>query len=700
MKRLQSSALGKGIAWGLMLVFLFLGAQLGLTALRSARWMPYSDVRQTWEFQSLLRNKEDSVAALFSVNQRLESEGLNYMERQQLTAQLEELREELWMNGGEKGSFCFTVRDLEGEEVFSWGVEQGQDISQAVDTVYYAWFELGHFYAEEGYPAQEAEAGPDGAPLPSEEDPGAAGGEEDPAQPDSGEAAPVRYVIECGVTQPFTGQDELSWLYQSFLNERNAFPSQMGGTVLCLALAAVCLCWILWSAGHGTEGGIVLTWQDNLFLEAYLLVLGGCIAPTVAVGAVSATEAAYRFEYYADVGMREYFPWILLGTAALYTLFGALCALMLRTLAVRFKARTLVRSTLLCRVLIWLGNCAARLWQMGLELARSLPFIWKTILLFCAYCITGAWMYEIGRYSDGFLFLWLLLQLAAFLFLGWWAIGFQRLRKGSRAIAAGELSYQIDTHRMFHDLRLHAEDLNNISVGMRSAVDQQMKSERFKAELITNVSHDLKTPLTSIINYVNLLQSTQQTDPKAVEYIEVLDRKSQRLKKLTEDLVEASKASTGTLSVNREKIGMGQLIDQALGEYGERLEARRLSVITTLPEEETFVCADGRHLWRVIDNLLSNCCKYAMEGTRVYLELTRGHGQVTLSVKNISREALNVPPERLMERFVRGEESRTTEGSGLGLSIARSLTEIQGGSFELVVDGDLFKAIVTMPQSA
>ena len=225
-----------------------------------------------------------------------------------------------------------------------------------------------------------------------------------------------------------------------------------------------------------------------------------------------------------------------------------------------------------------------------------------------------------------------------------------------------------------------------------------MKSERFKAELITNVSHDLKTPLTSIINYVNLLKTTQQADPKAVEYIEVLDRKSQRLKKLTEDLVEASKASTGVLSVNREKIGMAQLIDQALGEWTEKLEDRKLTVVTALPEGETWVYADGRHLWRVIDNLLSNCAKYAMEGTRVYLDLERGHGQVTLSVKNISREPLNIPPDRLMERFVRGEESRTTEGSGLGLSIARSLTELQGGEFQLTVDGDLFKASVTLPQ--
>ena len=221
-----------------------------------------------------------------------------------------------------------------------------------------------------------------------------------------------------------------------------------------------------------------------------------------------------------------------------------------------------------------------------------------------------------------------------------------------------------------YDLRLQAEDLNNISAGLSAAVDEKMKSERFKAELITNVSHDLKTPLTSIINYVSLLKSTEQTDPKAAEYIEVLERKSQRLKKLTEDLVEASKASTGALSVSRERIDAGQLLDQALGEWEEKLEARRLTVVKNLPEGETWVYADGRHLWRVLDNLLSNCAKYAMEGTRVYLDLERGKGQVAVSVKNISREQLNVPPERLMERFVRGEESRSTEGSGLEIGRA------------------------------
>ena len=225
-----------------------------------------------------------------------------------------------------------------------------------------------------------------------------------------------------------------------------------------------------------------------------------------------------------------------------------------------------------------------------------------------------------------------------------------------------------------------------------------MRSEHFKAELITNVSHDLKTPLTSIINYVDLLKKESIDNPQARAYLEVLDRKSQRLKKLTEDLVEASKASTGSLTVTLERLDLSQLLDQAVAEYLDRLEDKGLTVVGALPDHPVWVMADGRHLWRVMDNLLSNCAKYAMEGTRVYLSVQEYSDSAAFSLKNISRDELNVPPERLMERFVRGDESRTEEGSGLGLSIAQSLTELQRGKFEISIDGDLFKATVTLPR--
>ena len=478
--------------------------------------------------------------------------------------------------------------------------------------------------------------------------------------------------------------------------DRASFDQYLTGFLNLGALTLLALIWILWTAGHksGAEE-IVLTWQDRIFFDVYAVVMIAAIVFLVfcTVGLVEQLYWSSTSVYAAQSeSYTSFYNLGVIGAGALFAAGVGCAALLLRTFAVRVKARCLGKTTLLCRVAAWMAGTIH-------DFVRFLPFTWKIVLGFLGYATVSFFLLVVGYYDGGVTLFYLCIQTAVLLFLAWWAYGYHRLRQGTKTIAGGDLEYQIDTTRMPYDLRLQAEDLNNISVGLAGAVDEKMKSERFKAELITNVSHDLKTPLTSIINYVNLLKSTQQTDPKAIDYIEVLDRKSQRLKKLTEDLVEASKASTGVLSVTREKIGMGQLIDQALAEWEEKLSDRKLTLVSTLPEGETWVYADGRHLWRVIDNLLSNCAKYAMEGTRIYLDLERGKGQVALSVKNISRDPLNVPAERLMERFVRGEESRSTEGSGLGLSIARSLTELQGGAFDLAVDGDLFKAIVTLPQA-
>jgi signal transduction histidine kinase len=222
-----------------------------------------------------------------------------------------------------------------------------------------------------------------------------------------------------------------------------------------------------------------------------------------------------------------------------------------------------------------------------------------------------------------------------------------------------------------------------------------MKSERFKTELITNVSHDIKTPLTSIINYVDLIKKEECSNEKIKEYIDVLDRQANRLKKLTEDLVEASKASSGTLSVEFTKCNLALLINQALGEFYEKFDTKGLQVVQTIDDQEVFVMADGRRLWRVFDNLLNNIYKYAMSGTRVYLDLKIHNGVAIITFRNISEQPIDVSDEELTERFVRGDRSRNTEGSGLGLSIAKSLTELQNGTFEISTDGDLFKVKIT-----
>ena len=250
---------------------------------------------------------------------------------------------------------------------------------------------------------------------------------------------------------------------------------------------------------------------------------------------------------------------------------------------------------------------------------------------------------------------------------------------------------------MVADLRSHGENLNSIAVGMNRAVDERMRSERFKTELITNVSHDIKTPLTSIINYADLIAREPTDNEKIHEYCEVLTRQSERLKKLIEDLVEASKASTGNVEAQLAPCQISVLLTQAAGEYEKRLAAAELTLVTQQMDENVRIMADGRLLWRVLDNIMNNACKYAQPGTRVYLTLAREGGEAVISLKNISREALGIPAEELLERFVRGDSSRTTEGSGLGLSIAQSLTELQGGRLELSIDGDLFTVTLRFP---
>ena len=237
----------------------------------------------------------------------------------------------------------------------------------------------------------------------------------------------------------------------------------------------------------------------------------------------------------------------------------------------------------------------------------------------------------------------------------------------------------------------------SISRGLKAAVTEQVKAERLKTDLITNVSHDLKTPLTSIISYVDLLKRENIENPRVQEYITVLEQKSSRLKNLTEDLVEASKASSGNITLDLIPIHYTDILQQSLGEFEDKLAARSLQVLTTLPQEDVLILADGRQLFRVLENLLNNCCKYALLGSRVYIELQKDEEIATFTMKNISEAPLNVSPEELTERFVRGDVSRSTEGSGLGLSIAKSLTKLMNGKMKIEIDGDLYKVSLSFP---
>lgn len=324
----------------------------------------------------------------------------------------------------------------------------------------------------------------------------------------------------------------------------------------------------------------------------------------------------------------------------------------------------------------------------------------RVTLLFLGYELLGLLLRVLlGRGALAVMILFLY-KIAVLGLLVWEAVQRQKLLDGVELLAAGEQeseipeivagSFSLGNKRM-------AEAVNNLGMGLRTALQEQMKSERMKAALITNVSHDLKTPLTSIINYIDLMKREEPDDPKIREYLQVLDQKSQRLKQLTEDLVEASRASSGNVVLDMTRIDLKELLMQTSGEFEERFAAKGLTLVADYPQDPLYVEADGRKLWRIIENLYRNVEKYALPRTRVYLELKETGELAVMSMKNISEQPLNISAEELTERFIRGDESRSTEGSGLGLSIAKDLAELQKGTFEVQLDGDLFKVVITFP---
>ena len=383
-------------------------------------------------------------------------------------------------------------------------------------------------------------------------------------------------------------------------------------------------------------------------------------------------------------------------------LFGIIASVVLLLLfillsmstAVRVKTHTFLSSALTVRLIRRIFRGVRSLFGMIAALLKNLPVLWKLLLGAAGYGLLTVLM---TASRDGFfVFLWLVASIAAILLLCRSAVGLDRLRRGTKAIAGGDLAYAIDTKYLPHDEREMAADLSNISAGIGRAVEERMKSERMKTDLITNVSHDLKTPLTSIVNYVDLLKKEELHNETAAGYVAVLDRQAQKLKKLTEDIVEASKASSGVLNVNLAPTDAAELLRQCAAEYAERFAAADLTPMLRIPADPVMASADGRLLWRVFDNLLGNVVKYAMPGTRVYLDAAADSTGVTLSVRNISKEPLEKSGDELMERFVRGDASRHAEGSGLGLAIAASLTALQGGTLTILPDGDLFRADVRL----
>lgn len=441
-------------------------------------------------------------------------------------------------------------------------------------------------------------------------------------------------------------------------------------TVLCGLLTLFCFCFSMASAGHWqNHDGIHLTWLDKIPADVWLLAL------------LSAFFIGWD-TFYLEWG-RVIFCAALIPVMLLFLcVFAAQC-----------KAGTVIRGSLTARVLrlLWRILRGVTLWLW--RIVTGIPLVWKTALVTAALAFLEFILY-VSPSRDPLFLVVKVLEILAVLAI---ALNLRTLEKNGKQLSEGDLSTPVDTKRLFGAFRRYGQAMNRLQSGMESAVQEQMRAERMKTELITNVSHDIKTPLTSIVNYVDLLKKEDISSPAAREYITVLDRQSRRLKKLTEDLVEASKASSGALPVDLQPTDVSVLFSQITGEYQDRLADCHLTLVTQPPAGQPVVLADSKLLSRVMDNLVSNICKYAMPETRVYVSGVTADGQMTMSFKNVSRAELNISPDELMERFVRGDTSRHTEGSGLGLSIARSLVQLMGGTFRLSIDADLFRADVTLP---
>lgn len=448
--------------------------------------------------------------------------------------------------------------------------------------------------------------------------------------------------------------------------------------VVCLVAFICLLVYLLSAAGHRPgRDEIVLNLLDriptDLYLAAVVLGIGGLCQLFY--------DSTYRFDTWVSVALAP----------CCLALAGTLVTGFLMSLATRCKyghgywwRHSILggAALLLLRALKWLGRGIRSLYRM-------LPIIWRWLVIGLAL-----WLLVLitrNPYSNSMPFVLVSLLGAGLICYSAWSFG--KLYTAASRMAAGELQEELDIHRLHGAYREMGENLNALGQGVNLAVDRQLKSERMKTELITNVSHDIKTPLTSIINYVDLLQKPH-TPEQSEDYLEVLARQSQRLKKLIEDLVEMSKATTGNIPVDLVPTNVVELVNQALAEYETKLIKARLTAVCTVGAEEIPVLADGRLFWRVMDNLLGNIIKYAQPDTRVYIDVVKYEKKVMISLKNISRERLNLPPEELMERFVRGDKARNTEGSGLGLNIAKTLAELQKGRLNLIIDGDLFKAVL------
>lgn len=483
------------------------------------------------------------------------------------------------------------------------------------------------------------------------------------------------YIVRVFFDPAFEKQDDIRMVAGLIKMLYQARYWAIAACVGSALLMVICIIFLLCAAGHrnGREGIVpgVLTG-----IPFDILTLGFAF--------LAITIYAFMKEYVYGIG------YIML-SIVLCIIALILGMIYLWDFAIRLKLGKLWRHTVIYKAFRLFRRILREIWR----LIRKIPLVWTTVIAYLSLCILELFgVAYFTRVYDAGQVLWLLEKLAVFVVVLYTALVCKKLLKASRELAEGHADYRVDTKYMFGDFKEHGENLNSLGLGVSKAVAEKMKSERLKTELITNVSHDIKTPLTSIINYAELIgreAENSEENPRLQEYSEVLLRQSGRLRRLLENLVEASKAVTGSMEVHLEPCEAGVLLSQAVGEYQQRMEEKNLELRVSQPEESVKILADGRHLWRVFDNLLSNICKYSQEGSRVYLTLEQKEGRVFIIFRNMSKYALDISTDELEERFVRGDKSRHMEGNGLGLSIARSLVELQNGQMNIVVDGDLFK---------
>ncbi len=468
-------------------------------------------------------------------------------------------------------------------------------------------------------------------------------------------------------------------------------PVLVALTVIGSVLAVICLVLVTVQAGRSRRDREVHLYSfDRMPTEVYLtlIFLLGCLVfclPVLVIG--------INFDQYPEMytGNSQYYYRDMQAYRSLLaglSISGGIMLMMpsYMSLVRRIKAKNL-----------WNRSLIRSIYKMCREVYDARKTSQKILIVFVVYALFQiiflSWFGTFG------LILAILLDIIAALYLVREAAGRQTIRQGLRKIGSGDLEYKIDLTTLKGDNLEMAETVNNVGKGLQAAIQEQMKSERLKADLITNVSHDIKTPLTSIINYVDLLKREEISDPKIKGYIDILDSKSQRLKQLTEDLVEASKISSGNIKLEFMNLNLNELVQQVNGEFDERFRDKNLSLVCVLGSEPLMIRADSRRIWRVLENLYVNVVKYAMPGTRVYVDAVKRNNKIVFSIKNISENPLNINADELTERFIRGDVSRSTEGSGLGLSIAKNLTTLQHGTFRIYLDGDLFKVTISFEEA-